>query len=286
MLRSVRAGGLAAAALAALFANAAPAGAQAAGRARAAGTWFRGRSPPRPRWSPRHRPPVVVPAVDTVTAEPVTPAAPAAPVGTGIAAPASRWSRLAATLAAADVAGADHECLATAVYFEARGEPLAGQLAVAEVVLNRAARASTRPTSARWSSSRPSSRSSASGRFPQADRASGAWKRAVAIARVAQDKLATKLPSDVLWYHADYVAPCVGQAPHQAGQDRHSTSSIADLRRPPPARRKVGPALPRAGPFSCPQVAQRSQIVAIGQRVLARRPQPLETARRSAAQAG
>lgn len=30
-------------------------------------------------------------------------------------------------------------CLATAIYFEARGEPVAGQLAVAEVVMNRVA---------------------------------------------------------------------------------------------------------------------------------------------------
>jgi N-acetylmuramoyl-L-alanine amidase len=29
-------------------------------------------------------------------------------------------------------------CLALAVYFEARGEPVAGQLAVAQVVINRA----------------------------------------------------------------------------------------------------------------------------------------------------
>ena len=34
---------------------------------------------------------------------------------------------------------AEQDCLANAVYFEARGEPLEGQLAVAEVVLNRAA---------------------------------------------------------------------------------------------------------------------------------------------------
>ena len=35
-------------------------------------------------------------------------------------------------------ANAEQDCLASAVYFEARGEPLEGQLAVAEVVLNRA----------------------------------------------------------------------------------------------------------------------------------------------------
>lgn len=33
----------------------------------------------------------------------------------------------------------DRECLARAVYFEARGEPLEGQLAVAQVILNRVA---------------------------------------------------------------------------------------------------------------------------------------------------
>jgi spore germination cell wall hydrolase CwlJ-like protein len=32
---------------------------------------------------------------------------------------------------------AQHACLATAIYFESRGEPLAGQIAVAEVILNR-----------------------------------------------------------------------------------------------------------------------------------------------------
>ncbi|MFX8274241.1 hypothetical protein ABTL44_19665, partial [Acinetobacter baumannii] len=32
----------------------------------------------------------------------------------------------------------DLRCLAEAVYFEAKGEPLAGQLAVAQVILNRA----------------------------------------------------------------------------------------------------------------------------------------------------
>ena len=37
-------------------------------------------------------------------------------------------------------AGASHLCLAQAIYFEARGEPRAGQFGVASVVLNRVAR--------------------------------------------------------------------------------------------------------------------------------------------------
>jgi spore germination cell wall hydrolase CwlJ-like protein len=35
------------------------------------------------------------------------------------------------------LASSERECLATAIYFEARGEPLSGQVAVAQVVLNR-----------------------------------------------------------------------------------------------------------------------------------------------------
>lgn len=41
------------------------------------------------------------------------------------------------TNTAAAMDDADMECLATAVYFESKGEPLAGQLAVAQVILNR-----------------------------------------------------------------------------------------------------------------------------------------------------
>ncbi len=45
--------------------------------------------------------------------------------------------RLVQTSAAAGVSRADLNCLTEALYFEARGEPVAGQRAVAEVILNR-----------------------------------------------------------------------------------------------------------------------------------------------------
>lgn len=48
-------------------------------------------------------------------------------------------ARTEATTPEAPVSEADLECLAKAVYFEARGEPEAGKVAVAEVVLNRVA---------------------------------------------------------------------------------------------------------------------------------------------------
>ncbi len=56
-------------------------------------------------------------------------------------------------------------CLATAVYFEARGESVEGQLAVARVVMNRAPRVGIRPIGAASSSSPRNSRSSGTASF-------------------------------------------------------------------------------------------------------------------------
>ncbi len=53
--------------------------------------------------------------------------------------PAELATLVAETMTAAPAPYGDRECLARAVYFEARGEPLAGQLAVAQVILNRVA---------------------------------------------------------------------------------------------------------------------------------------------------
>ena len=97
-------------------------------------------------------------------------------------------------------------CLATAVYFESRGEPIEGQLAVADVVMNRA-------TSGRYPSDwcgvvKQKAQFSfvRNGQFPGIyDTA--AWQTAVAVARTAILNLAREIPNDVMWYHADYVAP-------------------------------------------------------------------------------
>jgi spore germination cell wall hydrolase CwlJ-like protein len=101
----------------------------------------------------------------------------------------------------------EQQCLATAVYFESMGEPLEGQLAVARVVINRAA-SGRYPTSwcgvvkqkAQFSFVR-------GGRFPHINAACEAWRKAQAIARIAITNTTASLPTDVLWYHADYVAP-------------------------------------------------------------------------------
>ena len=98
-------------------------------------------------------------------------------------------------------------CLATAVYFEARGESLEGQLAVARVVMNRAASGRYPPD---WCSvvKQPAQFSFVrGGEFPQADTNSESWKKAEAVAELAAANVVPSVGSDVLWYHADYVAP-------------------------------------------------------------------------------
>jgi len=101
----------------------------------------------------------------------------------------------------------DQECLAGAIYFESKGEPLDGQLAVAKVILNRAG-------SGRFASSvcgvvmqRGQFSFVRGGAIPSVPRASAHWKTAVAIARVAIDGLWTPLAANALYFHAKRVSP-------------------------------------------------------------------------------
>lgn len=103
-------------------------------------------------------------------------------------------------------------CLATAVYFEARGESLQGQLAVARVVMNRAASDKYPPdwcgvVTQPWQFSFVNPHT---GELPQADINSAAWRKAEAVALLAASNIVPSVDQDVLWYHADYVAPSWG----------------------------------------------------------------------------
>jgi N-acetylmuramoyl-L-alanine amidase len=155
----------------------------------------------------------VVQAVARTTINPapaVASVAPAASAAAPAAAAVTAALPLSSLVAANSVGAALDEqgkCLATAVYFESMGESLEGQLAVANVVINRA-RSGRYPTSwcgvvkqkAQFSFVR-------GGRFPHVNTASDAWRKAEAIARIAALNLTSAVSSDVLWYHADYVAP-------------------------------------------------------------------------------
>lgn len=119
-----------------------------------------------------------------------------------------------ATLAAAVAAQGSHHalddemrCLATGVYFESKGEPLSGQLAVAEVILNRT-RSGRYPTSVCGVLKQPRQFSFVrGGRIPTPSASSAAWKTAVAVAKVARAELWETKVSDALHFHARYVSP-------------------------------------------------------------------------------
>ncbi|HEX8620432.1 MAG TPA: cell wall hydrolase [Allosphingosinicella sp.] len=143
------------------------------------------------------------------------PAASAPPVAAADPAPAaepekpapSSLDELVDRHASARTADAQHECLAGAVYFESKGEPLRGQLSVAEVILNRA-RSGRFPASVCGVVKQRGQFSFVrSGRIPAVARASLAWKRAVAIAHIAREKLADGGAPRALFFHARYVSP-------------------------------------------------------------------------------
>jgi N-acetylmuramoyl-L-alanine amidase len=102
-------------------------------------------------------------------------------------------------------------CIAVAVYHEARGESLEGQLAVARVIMNRAA-SGRYPASWCGVVKQPWQFSFVrSGYMPSVDQSSQAWRNALGVTRLAINNAVQSVPSDCLWYHANYVSPSWGR---------------------------------------------------------------------------
>lgn len=120
---------------------------------------------------------------------------------------ASSLTDLVRQLSTTETADREQECLAGAVYFESKGEPLEGQHAVAEVIINRA-------KSGRF----PGSLCSVvfqRGQFsfvrgnamPPIPRHTAAWREAATIARIAiEDRWKDVVPK-ALFFHARRVSP-------------------------------------------------------------------------------
>ena len=98
-------------------------------------------------------------------------------------------------------------CLAGAVYFESRGEPLAGQLAVAQVVINRADDRRFPASYCGVVYQRAQFSFVKNGRMPKIRTGSKAWDRAKAIAKIAHDGMWDSEAQDSLYFHATYVSP-------------------------------------------------------------------------------
>ena len=134
-----------------------------------------------------------------------------APVKSATLGTAQPLKALVETHATGPALDAEGTCLATAVYFESMGESLEGQLAVAQVVINRARSGRYPSTLCAVVKQKAQFSFVRAGQFPRIDAGCAAWRKAQSIARIAAAEAAKVIPTDVLWYHADYVAPSWGR---------------------------------------------------------------------------
>jgi len=105
----------------------------------------------------------------------------------------------------------DDNCLASSVYYESKGEPLSGQLAVAQTILNRT-RSGRFPASVCGVVRQPGQFSFLrGGAIPSPSRASDAWQKAVAIAIIARQGLWKQIAPEALFFHARRVSPGWGK---------------------------------------------------------------------------
>jgi spore germination cell wall hydrolase CwlJ-like protein len=99
------------------------------------------------------------------------------------------------------------QCLAQAIYWEARGEDLDGQLAVAQVIINRT-ETGRFPGNYCGVVTQPAQFSFVQGgRIPAVRSGTRAWHRAKAIAQIAHEALWDSEVGDALYFHARRVRP-------------------------------------------------------------------------------
>jgi N-acetylmuramoyl-L-alanine amidase len=161
-------------------------------------------------------PTIAVPELLDPTAEPTLsgPAGPAtdneAEESEQVAAPdpkADLGSKVA-ELRSSDPGSRELECLAAGIYFESKSEPLAGQLAVGQVIANRANSGGRFPSSYCGVLFQRGQFSFVRGRsWPAVKRSSRQWQNAVAIAKIVDQDLHDSPVGKALFFHARYVSP-------------------------------------------------------------------------------
>lgn len=110
-------------------------------------------------------------------------------------------------------ADADSElnCLAVGVYYEAKSEPLAGQLAVADVIINRTQSGRFPKSICSVITQRGQFSFVRGGKLPTPP-ANAQWRKALAVAKVAQKDLWDSPAGNALYFHARYVKPSWARA--------------------------------------------------------------------------
>jgi N-acetylmuramoyl-L-alanine amidase len=164
---------------------------------------------PAEEWTPLPEPPVdelLQQGIDPLAPEDEAVAEEAEPQEDAIE-PGATLAETVANLRGTEAGSRELECLAGAIYFEAKSESLAGQLAVGHVIANRA-------NSGRFPSSycgvvyQRSQFSFVRGRsMPYIPRASRDWQEAVAIAKIVDQQLHPSPMGKALFFHARRVSP-------------------------------------------------------------------------------
>jgi spore germination cell wall hydrolase CwlJ-like protein len=116
-------------------------------------------------------------------------------------------SEMVADLRGSEAGSRELECLATGVYFESKSEPLAGQLAVAQVIANRAESRRYPSTYCGVILQRGQFSFVHGHRLPTVSHSSKQWQTAVAIAKIVDQDLKDSAVGDALFFHARRVSP-------------------------------------------------------------------------------
>lgn len=122
--------------------------------------------------------------------------------------PSGDLAAMVAELRGPDAGSRELDCLATGIYYESKSEPLAGQLAVGQVIANRSQSGGRFPDSYCGVLFQRGQFSFVHGHsLPSVPRSSRQWQTAVAIAKIVDQGLKPSAVGDALFFHARYVAP-------------------------------------------------------------------------------
>ena len=122
--------------------------------------------------------------------------------------PSADLATLVAQLRGSEPGSRELECLSAGVYFESKSEPLAGQLAVGEVIANRANSGGRFPGTYCGVLFQRGQFSFVRGKsWPRVARDSKQWKTAVAIAKIVDQDLKDSAIGKALFFHARRVSP-------------------------------------------------------------------------------
>ena len=114
---------------------------------------------------------------------------------------------LVSQLRSSEAGSRELECMAGAIYFESKSEPLSGQLAVGQVIANRS-KSGRFPSTYCGVVFQRSQFSFVRGRsMPPIPRSSLQWKNAVAIAQIVDKALHVSAVPKALFFHARRVSP-------------------------------------------------------------------------------